>query len=394
MDNKTLKALEKLGILSSRQVEMFALGGVVPPPDVEEPIGPDLTDMNNLSLNQPGYIASLPPMTLQTRPSGLDQNALASYFGQQSSTSSMATIPTPQEAPNGFGNDYNAYLADAKKYQGKYRDSQAVDSAYQIGKISKEERDRLQLLSPEDLKKETAKSDSNVGAQQDNARMNAWMKIMAPGVSDISTEAYNAGRYAGAPKGTPGRTAGLIGNIGAGLFDIARNVASGVGFSKMNAYENNYYNDLLNQRKYTNASQTQNVDNSETFRDGGLFATQHFELGGAAQEQAMPPEQGQPNLEQTAQQLVQQLKSLEAIDAYLQEKQVDEETYQTIMQIAEQMLGEKSAPEEEQPESQEIPEMKGGGKFKHKVGDSIEFTHKGKTHRGIISKIENGQIYL
>jgi len=105
------------------------------------------------------------------------------------------------------------------------------------------------------------------------------------------------------------------------------------------------------------------------------------------------PQEGQQNpqeqMVQIAQQLVAGLQSLEAIDAYLKEQQVDEQTYNAIMQIAQQIIA-----EQEQAPTEEVPTMRNGGKFKHKVGDKIEFTHKGKKHKGVIKKIENGQIYL
>jgi hypothetical protein len=148
----------------------------------------------------------------------------------------------------------------------------------------------------------------------------------------------------------------------------------------------------MKEKKYTNISQTDNTNNvgyTPYARDGGTFF--FAEDGGE-----MPQEGAQPQdqMVQVAQQLVEGLGSLEAIDKYLKEQGTDEQSYQAIMQIAEQMLGENSAPGQEQPEAQEQPQMKGGGTFTHKVGDFLEFEHDGKTHSGRISKIENGQIFL
>ncbi len=47
-----------------------------------------------------------------------------------------------------------------------------------------------------------------------------------------------------------------------------------------------------------------------------------------------------------------------------------------------------------QEEGAEVPKMKCGGTFKHKVGDAIQFSYGGVMKEGIISKIENGKIYL
>lgn len=242
---------------------------------------------------------------------------------------------------------------------------------------------------------------------------------------DMSTNFYNFGRALGMKSGTKGRGMLGFGSLGAGLLGAARMTASGIGYSKANAYAQKQYRDNLieSQNQYTAASQTDNTNNvggfgkfggkfnerMRSFREGGFF---HYLDGGEqeGEEEMMqmadngnPGEVQQQNPQeekiiQIAQQLVNGLGSLEAIDAYLREQEVDEQMYGAIMHIAEQMLGE-SEQEEDQGEEmvneeEEQPEMNEGGEFNKNVGDFIEFEYEGKKYSGKISKIENGQIYL
>lgn len=56
--------------------------------------------------------------------------------------------------------------------------------------------------------------------------------FISAGGSDLSTELYSLGRAIGAPKGSRGRMLTGIASAGAAAFDIARNVASGIGYEK------------------------------------------------------------------------------------------------------------------------------------------------------------------
>lgn len=513
-----------MGILSTGQARQFALGGVYGEGE------PPMKDFYNPTDGYQGNEPILPPLQLAfpspTQPplggytigdmqnnveginpyysifdnnsNGLnfryDQRAPEVPVNQQytNQTSTTLNSSTDNSDSQSFGNDYNAYLADAKKYQGKYRDAQSVDDAFTSGLISQQERDRLQLLSPEQLKAETKPLSDDQNIDMNAVKGMDAMRYMNPVGQDFGTNMFQLGRSISAEKGTPGKGLGIIANAGAGILDLARNVGSGMAYQNMNDQTRNYYQDLMKRRQYTNASQTQNANitggvssykegglhsgppiednmiyppgdnqwdssrpplnydilemqqqrdrrgydnylnslsdptninraskrfqqeyfmNSQNTnaREGGLFQNQHFALGGEQQpseeeqmmmqqqaQQQQGESQGQPEeqeapapeqIMQVAQQLVEGLKSLEAIDAYLKEQGVDQETYVAIMQAAQQIL-EGGAPQEE------APTMRGGGTFKHKVGDKIEFTHKGKKHRGTIKKIENGQIYL
>lgn len=376
-----------------------------------------------LNLNSTQSTNNLPTSTSLTSSDNSGQVSFGQDYDAYIADSKKSSMPASSSSTSSatfFGNDYNAYLADAKKYQGKYRDSQSIDEAEKAGNISKEERDRLQLLSPEELQKEnntTEKLDQDKTISKSNN--SGMFPYMSPLGTDFTSNMFQAGRAISAPKGTPGKALGIGLNLGAGFLEAIRGVSSGMGYQNRNDQVSNYYDDQMRKRLYTNAPQTQNANITggvSEGRYGGLFQNNHFALGGEQmaqeqmmqdqmaqeempqEEQAMAQEQVAPQdkIQQIAEQLVSGLGSLEAIDAYLKEQQVDEATYNAIMQVAQQMIEgqNQSQPAMEEAPMEEAPTMRGGGKFKHRVGDKIEFTHKGKKHRGVIKKIENGQIYL
>lgn len=257
---------------------------------------------------------------------------------------------------------------------------------------------------------ETTNTDKGDKKQTEADRLAQLQLLFSTPAGDMSTNFYNFGRALGMKKGTKGRGLLAVGAGGAGILGAARQITSGIGYSKANAYTQKYMRDqmLQNQNQYTAASQTENTNytGGQGFRNGGFF---RYEDGGeqlmqmaddgntgeVQEEQPQMTPQQQEQIMKIAEQLVSKLGSLEAIDAYLREQQVDQQTYEAIMTIAEQMLGQ----EEEQPETKESmeeqPEMKDGGNiFNKNVGDYIEFEYEGKKHSGKISKIENGQIYL
>ena len=263
---------------------------------------------------------------------------------------------------------------------------------------------------------------------QSNDRYDQLQSILNTPAGDMSTNFYNFGRALGMDKGTKGRGMLGVGSLGAGLLSAARMTASGIGYSKANAYAQKKYRENLidSQNQYTAASETENNnyiggmaefggkfnERMRSFREGGFF---HFAEGGEQEGEdemmqmadnvnpgeMQQQEGGNPQekkIIQIAQELVNGLGSLEAIDAYLREQEVDEQMYGAIMHIAEQILGESEQEQdqgEEMPEEgQEQPEMNEGGEFNKNVGDFIEFEYEGKKYSGKISKIENGQIYL
>jgi hypothetical protein len=251
--------------------------------------------------------------------------------------------------------------------------------------------------------------------QTEQDRLLQLQMVLGAPAGDISTNLYNFGRAMGMKSGTKGKSLMAVGFGGAGLLGAARQTMSGIGYSKAQQYTDKYTQDQLlrNQNQYTAAAQTENTNNvgGQSFRQGGFF---RYEDGGENEEELMQmadngnpgemqqQQEGNPQQEekiiQIAQELVNGLGSLEAIDAYLREQEVDEQMYGMIMHVAEQILGESEQEQdqgEEIPEEgQEQPEMNEGGEFNKNVGDFIEFEYEGKKYSGKISKIENGQIYL
>ncbi len=258
---------------------------------------------------------------------------------------------------------------------------------------------------------ETLDNKSNTGFDINN------MPYLNPTGSDLNSRVYNLGRALGAPQGAKGKKFDILGNalsLGVGL---AREGMSGYANQKMDNYTQDWYNKQKQQRLYTDISQTENANMTGSelgnLKYGGLFK---FEDGGGMfQQEMMAEDQGQmsgedqqesqsqqeqesqqsesPRIEQIAQQLVDKLGSIDAIAQYLKQQGVDEQTYQEVMQIAQQLL-EDSQEGEDDEEEEDLPKMKGGGSFKHQVGDFIDFKYGGKSYKGKISKIENGQIFL
>lgn len=270
------------------------------------------------------------------------------------------------------------------------------------------------LYKPEDLKLKTNSEVEDKKQSELDRLQQLQLMLGAPG-GDAATSFYNAGRAFGMKKGTKGR--GLLGaaSLSKGFFDVMRNAASGYTGQLAQQYTDKNTRDQLlkGQNQYTAADQYNNTNTigGQSFRNGGFF---RYEDGGENEEELMQmadngnpgemqqQQEGNPQQEekiiQIAQELVNGLGSLEAIDAYLREQKVDEQMYGMIMQVAEQMLGESEQEQDqgqEMPEEgQEQPEMNEGGEFNKNVGDFIEFEYEGKKYSGKISKIENGQIYL
>jgi hypothetical protein len=249
--------------------------------------------------------------------------------------------------------------------------------------------------------------------QSDTDRLQQLQLMLGAPAGDMSTNLYNFGRALGMKKGTKGRGLLAVGSLAAPLLSGFRQVMGGKGYSQADLFAQKDMRDQLlkGQNQYTAADQYNNTNTigGQSFRNGGFF---RYEDGGENEEELMQmaddgnpgemqQQEGNPQEEkiiQIAQELVNGLGSLEAIDAYLKEQQVDEQMYGMIMQVAEQMLGES---EQEQDQGQEMvnedqeqPEMNEGGEFNKNVGDFIEFEDEGKKYSGKISKIENGQIYL
>ncbi len=213
-----------------------------------------------------------------------------------------------------------------------------------------------------------------------NGNQQGFLPYLYPGGTDFSSELFTLGRALGTEKGTNGRGLAIAGASGSLLFGAARNVASGIGYAKTNEYVNDWYRDQqfgAPSRNYTPAPQYQNTNTL-----GGFYA----EDGG---QQMMQSQQGPDQMQQMIagiSQAMQQGATEDQIMASLMQQGMRQQQAIQLIQMATQQ------------QSPETPEqtltMRDGGAFKYKVGDPITFEAGGKMHSGVISKIENGQIYL
>ena len=150
-----------------------------------------------------------------------------------------------------------------------------IDAMYKSGQISREQADQLELQVTNGP---TGTEDGNTLDQsgQQNQQGNIWGNLPPINFagSDLSTELYMLGNAIGSRPGTSGRGATMVAAGGAALFDIARNVAAGIGYQKRNQYVNDYYNKQQRKRQYNPVSQTSNDNYSggiPTHQDGGTF---------------------------------------------------------------------------------------------------------------------------
>jgi hypothetical protein len=227
------------------------------------------------------------------------------------------------------------------------------------------------------------------------------LKFWTP--NDLETNLFSIGRMAKyKPKDTSGKVAKGVAMSAYGLasgLNIFGQIAKGVGFQNQNNLAEKYNNDVLAQRDYKNAQGTANKNNSGgmSFQDGGEQVSEEpmqEEQGMEQQEEGQQQEQeeGQGQIPQKvldiANQLVESFDTIEEIDMYLKQNKVDENTYNMIMEAASDIIDANSE-EEDQTEEEEVEEEED-----IKEGDYVEFEHGGKMHKGRVSKIVNGKIYL
>lgn len=213
------------------------------------------------------------------------------------------------------------------------------------------------------------------------------------GGSDISTELYSLGRALGAPAGSKGRLLTGVSSAGAAAADIARNIASGIGYEKRNQYIMDWYRkQQQGDMNYTPAPQYQNENTV-----GGVTT---YAAGGPVESAPMPDsEQPQDQTQQIVAIVVQMLqagqKPEEVIQNLMSQGMPPEQAQQIVMMVIQQ-----SSPSNgmEQSNGQETPPeemtMKNGGLFNHKPGDTVTFIANGKKEKGVIKEIRNGEIFF
>lgn len=248
-----------------------------------------------------------------------------------------------------------------------------------------------------DYKKQYPTENPDIQITQDYAK-NPFLPYLFPGGSDISTELYSLGRAIGAPKGAPGRLATGIGAGGAALFDIARNVASGIGYEKAQKYADDWFKKKMQEVNYSPESQTKNTNTvgGGTQERGGTFYSNFFEEGGEAeltpeghneQEDSQETEQQQgqeqqPNVAQQIMGMVQQMltqgmKPEQVVQLLVQKGVPQDQAMQIIQAVANQDMVTKD-----------------GKTFNAQPGHKVEFMHGGKKVSGIVKEVKNGKVIL
>lgn len=243
---------------------------------------------------------------------------------------------------------------------------------------------------------------ANSGSEMSNKGGGNRFPLIYPGGSDLSTELYSLGRGIGAPKGSTGRGATIVGAAGSALFDISRNIAAGIGYEKMNNYVDQWYRDQQfggDSKNYVAAPQYQN--NNYT---GGFYGENGGEVEMVSQEN---PQEGQQALQQMASQVTQALQQgqtpQEIVQALVQNGMNPQQAQQLVQAVVQNLQqastqGQPSLENQENMDnlqaSEQVPMMKNGGTFKNKVGDTITFTHNQEKITGKIKEIKNGRIYL
>lgn len=245
----------------------------------------------------------------------------------------------------------------------------------------------------------------------DKDKMDRLAGVMGAG-TDIGTNAFLLGNAWAKDKGTKGRGLAIgagIGKVGIGL---AGDFLSGFANSKMTERSDKWMRDNLygpDSNIYTAAPQTRNTNNTGGMKYGGLF-----EDGGEQEEMPETPmeegvEEGveqvqepqgeqQGMMQQVAAQVVQALNQGTSpqmiIQSLVKKGMSEQQATQLVSMVVQKIQEENQGAEQETEDTGETPEMRKGGKFKHKVGDYIKFEYGGKMREGKIKKIENGKIYL
>lgn len=253
-----------------------------------------------------------------------------------------------------------------------------------------------------------AKSVMDNKPNQDRGTLLASL-LASQGTTSLEGSLFGLGRALGLKKGTPGKGMAIAGNAGTALLGGARSLLSGMGIANQEKINQNWNREALmqSQNVYNNATQFQNANTTGGTAQGRYGGTFSYEDGGQASFEEGPTDDQTEQYKTIAKQLAEQYPTLEALDQYLQSANVEPEAYQGILDEAQEIYSNESPEQEEEKEpnaeglESEEESFKEGGHtsddktpFNKKVGDEIHFEYGGKTHKGVISKIENGKIYL
>ena len=213
------------------------------------------------------------------------------------------------------------------------------------------------------------------------------------GGSDISTELYSLGRAIGAPAGTKGRLLTGVSSAGAAAADIARNIASGIGYERRNRYIMDWYRkQQQGNMNYTPAPQYQNentVGGVTTYAAGGPVESAPMQDAG------QPQDQTQQIIAVVVQMLQEGQKPEEVIQNLMSQGMPPEQAQQIVMMVIQQSSPSNGMEQSTGPAAPpEEMTMKNGGLFNHKPGDTVTFIANGKKEKGVIKEIRNGEIFF
>lgn len=429
----------RYGTVGSPEIEVGADGKEIPKaatsPTVTTNTG-TLNNLGNLNNNQYGLQQTFTPKNTST--SSVDFGLGPDISGTIGKTSSIDL--TPQQKFINVTSSKDITNAADKQTSDQIA-SKELEKIVEKEGINPYKIQENQVIKDSELKQEEPKKEEQkLPVEQQSPG------FFVPPNGDLTTNLYNFGRAAKA-----GSVSGMISNGGAALFEGARAALSGASYQNAENFTNDFNREqmIAARKKYESNPQYSNTNYTggpTQSRLGGRI--NHFEEGGEQQQmyprmqqmmaqQQQQPQQGmqgqadprmqqamaqegqqqmdprmqqqqqEPQMneqeaqayQQIAEKLVNSFETIEDIASYLKENEVDEAAYNAILRFAEEMLEDKDESADDNEEATEEPEekeemRKGGKKFNKKVGEYIEFEYGGKTYKGTIKSIKNGQIFL
>lgn len=258
----------------------------------------------------------------------------------------------------------------------------------------------------QNLQKQFTTTSSNTQSTQPKQDRNQALAALlaSQGTSSMEGMFFGLGHALGEKQGTPGRGLSIAGNAGGLVLSGARSLFSGLGYENQFHQNQAYYKDQMYQNNniYNNATQYQNANTTGGTAQGRYGGLMGFEDGGDVSQDPDQINQDTIQYQQIAQQLAQKYPTIEALDQYLQSAGVPDQAYQGILAQAQNLYSSSDDENSSAPaDDVSADSFRDGGEakgsdvpFNKKVGDTIHFEYGGKIHKGTISKIENGKIYL
>jgi hypothetical protein len=303
--------------------------------------------------------------------------------------------PTQQQAPQ-LSPGLPGYQPTTSNIMQKFNGVNGDQKSYMPGSSAEQAYNNQQ-----NLQKQFTTTSSNPQPKQDRNQALAAL-LASSGTSSMESMLYGLGNALGAKEGTPGKGLSIAGNAGGLALSGARSLLSGVGYAKAFDQTQDWGRDQMvqNNNVYTNATQYQNANTTGGTAQGRYGGLMGFADGGDVPSDTDTTDAATLHYQNIAKELTAKYPTVEALDQYLQSQNVDDVTYQGIMDQATQMY---NTEDDSQTAVEDVSanSFREGGEskdtnipFNKKVGDTIHFEYGGKIHKGTISKIENGKIYL